>query len=514
MIPYVDDLEKDFERNSSDSGVETVDVSADLGEIRTRLKHDSEFFIEFFLADKLDLPVPELHKDVWQKITGIAERILLAIPRDHAKTTLAKLGVIWHWLFTRHRFTVYLSNTNAIAKGACKDIVEFLRHPNFVATFGSVKVVKESENESLWIYDLPMPGGKWKRIILRAIGQGQQMRGINIDNQRPDLAVVDDVEDNDNTESETLQKKLDKWIFGPFLKALARHKKIVWLGNMLQKTSLLARLSRNPKWNPVVYGCLVKDKVTGALLPLWPGKWTVESLKEDFKEYKDLGLIETWMCEMMNMPGHGENGFTQDQINYQAAPTPDAIKAAWLTIDPAFGLNSNNDESCVSIHVLPEDGVPMTVAAVHGHWDERQLFDEAFALAQYWGAWTWGIEAIAAQRLLIPLFNVFLAQKMMNHHVELLPLMAGKGDPKAARIRAFAGMMASGEWAIEDGDVDITTQLLNYSFKKKEQADDIIDSCAYGPIMMELYLALIMANFNMQVESYGNVRFGSEVAGA
>jgi hypothetical protein len=98
------------------------------------------------------------------------------------------------------------------------------------------------------------------------------MRGINIDNLRPDIAVVDDVEDNENTESEAQQKKLDRWMFGPFLKALARRKKILWLGNMLTKTSLLARLSRNPKWNPVVFGCLIKDAVTGALRPLWEGQ--------------------------------------------------------------------------------------------------------------------------------------------------------------------------------------------------------------------------------------------------
>ena len=512
MIPFADDLEEDFARSSGDSDVETVDVSADLAEVRRRLKEDGEFFIEFFLSEQLDLPVPELHKDVWERIKHAAERILLAIPRDHAKTTLAKLSVIWHWLFTKHRFTVYLSNTNAIAKGACKDIVAYLQHPNFIATFGRVKVVKESEGESLWVYDLPMPGGKLKRIILRAIGQGQQMRGINIDNQRPDMAVVDDVEDNENTDSPTLQKKLDKWIFGPFIKALARKKKIVWLGNMLQKTSLLARLSRNPRWNPVVYGCLVKDAVTGALKPLWPGKWSLSALQDDFKEYKDLGLIETWMCEMMNMPGHGENGFTQENLNYQAVPTPDAIKAAWITIDPAFGLNEHNDESSIAVHVIPEDGVPMTAAVVHGHFDEVRLFNEAFALAQIWGAWVWGIEAVAAQRVLIPLFNVFLAQKMMNHHVEILPLMAGRGDPKAGRIRAFAGLMSNGEWAIPDDDVDITTQMLEYSFKKKEQFDDIIDSCAYGPTMMELYLAVIMANFNNQIESFGSTRFGMEVA--
>src|SRR3546814_5767176 len=83
-------------------------------------------------------------------------------------------------------------------------------------------MIKESETDSLWIFELTTPEGRVKKCILRAVGAGQQMRGINIDNQRPDMAV-DDVEDNENTESELLQKKLDRWIFGPFLKRSEEH---------------------------------------------------------------------------------------------------------------------------------------------------------------------------------------------------------------------------------------------------------------------------------------------------
>jgi hypothetical protein len=507
----------ELERMAFQSGeTPTEQIDADVNQIKALLSRDAEFFIEFFLADSLDMPVPEFHKEIWSLLTDLEkERVLLAIPRDHAKTTLAKLVVVWYWLFTPHRFCVYLSNTNAIAKGACKDIIEFLSNPNFVAVFGKIKMIKASENESLWLFDMPTRNGQYKRCILRAIGQGQQMRGINIDNQRPDIAVVDDVEDNENTDSEGQQKKLDRWIFGPFLKALARKKKILWLGNMLQKTGLLARLSRNPRWNPVVFGCLVKDAATQQLQPLWPGKWTVEALQEDFKEYKDNGLVETWMCEMMNMPGHGENGFVASQFFYQPVPTPDTIRAAWLTLDPAFGLKAENDESAISVHVIPMNGTcPITVTSVHGRFDENRIFSEMVGLANYWGAWVWGIEAVAAQRLLISLFNVLLMQRNMQGRVEMIPLMAGKGDPKVSRIKAFVNLMSNKEWAIAEEDVDITNQLLGYDLRKKDQADDIVDSAAYGPMMHELYAGVIMAMAaGHDWDTGASAQFGAEITG-
>lgn len=515
----IDDLDKldteSIEATDPNVRPETVDAVATQGEIIGRLKDDGEFFIEFFLHEELTSPVPFFHSgEIWPLLTNTAlPRVLLAIPRDHAKTTLSKLAVVWYFLFTNHRFCVYLSNTNTIAKNACRDIIGYFNTPNFIATYGKVKMIKDSETESLWIFEVPMPGGRVKTCILRAIGANQQMRGINIDNQRPDIAVVDDVEDNENTESENLQKKLDRWIFGPFLKALARRKKIIWLGNMLQKTSLLARLSTRPNWNPVVFGAIVQDVATGEFRPLWPERWPMKELIEDFQEYVELGLIETWMCEMMNMPGHGVDGFTQEQVYYQPIPESDNLLASWLILDPAFGESVTNDDSSITVHVMPRDGVPMVVKHVTGKFKEHELFEHMVRLAMKWNAYVWGIEAVAAQRVLIPFFQVLLATRLLNRQVTMLPLMAGKGDPKVSRIRSFVSLMAKREYAVYEGAVEITQQLLSYNMKKKSNRDDLIDSCAYGPQVLMQYEGLLTASFVHGGLDTVGPSYGMEVSG-
>ena len=509
-----DRLEAQWRHNAEAEGVETVQIESEVFLIKKLLKESGEFFIEFFLADQLDMPVPQFHEEIWGLLTDVEkERILLAIPRGHAKTTLAKLAVLWYWLFTSHRFCVYLSNTAPIAKGACRDIVEWLSHPNFIQIYGKVRPVKSSDNEGLWIFDLPLGDGRFKRCILRALGQGQQMRGINIDNQRPDLAVVDDVEDNENTASESQQKKLDQWMYGPFLQALAQRRKVLWLGNMLAKTSLLARQSRNQSWNPVVFGCLIKGP-DGFLRPLWPDRWTVEQLMESFREYKGMGLVETWMCEMMNMPGHGENGFTADQLHYAPVPDPSEVRMAWITIDPAFGLKAHNDESSISVHVIPRgSNVPITLTPVHGHFTEVQIFNEASQLAAYWNAWTWGVEAVAAQKVLLTLFDMLAAVAGMTGRIVCVPLTAGRGDPKISRIRTFVSLLDSKQWAIAEDDVDLTTQILSLDLRKTDQADDLADSSAYGPAMFEEYGSLIDHQFAANDDSPAEAQFGMEVAG-
>src|SRR3546814_6558545 len=93
--------------------------------------------------------------------------------------------------------------------------------------------------------------------------------------------------------------------------------------------------------------------------------------------------------------------------------------------------------------------------------------------------------------VLITLFRVFLAAKFPNLVVEMLPLMAGKGDPKIARIKAWVALMAKKEYAVGEGLTEIFTQLMAYNMKKKSNRDDIIDSCAYGQQMIDNYLGIL-----------------------
>ncbi len=492
----------------------TVDVSVGAQEIRTALESDGELFIETLLAEHLESPVPKAHVEIWQLLTNTAlSQILLAIPRGHAKTTLAKLCVVWYYVYTDHRFCLYVSNTNGIALNSCKDIVDYILSDNFAAIYGPAKIITSNTTHSLWVFELTDAKGRKKRCVLRALGANQQVRGINLDNKRPDIIVVDDLEDLDNTRTEDLQRNLDLWVFGPFIKAFAKEHKIIWLGNMIRETCLLARLAEDPDWNPVVFGSLIKDKETGEIVPLWPYLWSVEALVKDYQKYRKLGLQATWLCEMMNMPGHLADGYGPESLNYAPVPTPDDVIAAFLILDPAFGEETQHDESAITVHVIPRNGPPMVVECEHGKWDEATVFAHMFRLANKWNAWTWGIESIAAQRVLISLFRLMLAPYHMQERVQFIPLISGSASPKAGRIKAWASLMAAEPpaYAIPEGDIDIGAQLLKYDVRSTDNQDDIVDSCAYGPIMIDQYRHLIEAHYLQVWEAQAGAQFGRSI---
>ena len=193
-----------------------AEVQLNTFEIKQALHHDAEFFIQFFLHEELEFPVPEFHKEIFYEMTDAeVDRLCLAIPRAHAKTTLAKLAAVWYFAFSPWRFIVYLSNTVSVAIPAVNDIVAFMESPNFQAVFGPIEWIIKRDGTGLYKFNF-----MGKTCILKAFGSDQQVRGINVDNERPQLAIVDDLEDNKNIANENLFMQLKRNFFGPFLKAL------------------------------------------------------------------------------------------------------------------------------------------------------------------------------------------------------------------------------------------------------------------------------------------------------
>lgn len=497
-------------------------VSMTAREALLALETDAEYFLEFFLAEELTWPVPAFHVTAWHELTDVKLlRKALAMPRSHSKTTLAKLAVVWHFLFTPVRFSLYMSNTARFAKNACIDVLNYFDCANFRALFGSITIEKESETDGLWIFKLVMPDGRRKRCILRATGAGQQMRGLNIDNKRPEFAVVDDLEDYENTATPELRNKLSTWFHGTFMKALnPQWNKVIFIGNMISATSILASLTKEESWNPTVFGALVKTDDDN-LQPLWPDLWSVEALIDDFRFYKRQGLMHVWMAEMMNLPGQTEYGFSGESINYQPTPVQDELEAAFVTIDPAFGLVSGkHDKSAIVAHGIDRHGLTHILAVESGHFTEPEIYSVAKRMAQEWGANVWGIESIAAQRVLLTLFESYLFRDGLQHKIELVPVINGANTSKVGRIRAWVASMKGHPpdipptYAIAETDMALTTRILEFDVTKKDQQDDELDACSMGLTMLSQYLETIRAAANSHMPKHEiKPRFGLEVSG-
>lgn len=492
------DFEAKFTRKTD---VETLNIGMSQEDIIEALHKDSEFFIQYYLGDDLEFPVPEFHKDSWNLIT--TEMILyiaLALPRGHAKTTLSKLCCVWYLLFTPVRFIVYVSNTSNVAIEACQDIIKYMQSSNHVGVFGDLEFKIHREGHGYYKFHMKCPDGQGgfyqKFVILKALGAGQQVRGLNIDNTRPELAIVDDLEDNDNTATPMMQKKLKIWFFGAFMKAMSKkRKKVIYLGNMLSNQSILYSIvEKSTLWASRRFGALKSDGT-----PLWPEMWSLKEIQDDYLEYQREGLTALWFAEMMNMPmAEGTALIDPSEITYLPAVLPEQCKHSFITYDPAISQKTWANDSALVVHGYVNERWQI-VEVVKGKFSLEQVFFLIVELGLKWHTKIVGIEKGAFEIGIKFIFEILM--KAHNQFFQTFEV-PHKNKSKVERLAAWCAALKTKHWVLTEGDQIITQQLIGFDPLKSNNVDDVIDACSMGPTMIELFIMDIMSEYEIGEDTF------------
>ena len=442
-------------------------------QVKLLLEKDEEFFIQFFMGDELTLPVPDFHVEIFHRMTDLSiPRLAIAIPRDHAKTTLAKLTCTWYFLFSEYSFIVYLSNTATVAQNACRDVMAFFQSENFKQLYGDVNLKINREGEGFYEFELDLGNGEIKYCILKALGAGQQVRGLNIKNRRPQLAVVDDLEDPELIDDEKQYKKLKKWFMGTFRKALDKMgHKIIQIGNLVSRKCILGDNCSSQYWASIVKGCLLPN-----LQPLWPEAWPIDKLRADFKEYCEQGEMDTWFAEMMNLVIASGMGLIKARdIQYEPALNFNDIEYGFITVDPAISKEKWAHECAVVAHGFADGRWQILEYESEVGVDPLKLFAVITRIALSWGITVIGVEATAYQESLQYVFP-YMAKQEGYVGLQFLPIHV-HNTRKVQRLAGWATMLKSGSYVLNHGEFKIVQQLLTFIPGKKDNDDNIIDAC-------------------------------------
>lgn len=478
-------------------------VEIDVSQISYALEHSENFFLNFFLADIVSesSPVPDFHIDIFKRMcTSKHPYFCCAVPRGHAKTTLAKLAAIWYWLFTDTEFIVYISNTSEVAIAGANDIIGFLESDNFKAYHYNIcgrdiEFSVRQEGKGFYRFTL-FPGHELqKSCTIKSLGAGKQVRGLNIGNLRPQVAIVDDLEVNDGVsvlEEENAYKKLKKWFYGPFRKALANKHKIIQLGNMVAFQCLVKDHTESKFWDSMRYGCILKNGK-----PLWPELWSLEALALDFEQYVEQGMTNTWFAEMMNMPiAEGMGLLKADDITYLPARQPDECEFNFITVDPAISKKKTGHKAALVVYGYVEPYWQIVEDYADRGMDPLRLFDKIIELCYRWNVNVVGIESVAYQSSLKYVFT----HLCLIRHIESLSFVdLDAVNRKPERLAAWASEIKAKNIALTEGDVFITQQALFYDPSSDKNDDDTIDAAAYAPQMIARYMYLIMQSYKGKV---------------
>ena len=472
-------------------------LDKDTKDILARCSISTGFHAKFFFPEIFTATYSPLHYQMLEKMDSGHPKVVIAAPRGIGKTSMVLYGLCSrHILFETKKFIVFLSNSadNAmIQTDSLKH--ELLSNLEVRKFFGSVKTKRiESEYEEQFSKKAWVTTGG---TLVLPRGAGQQIRGLLYHGHRPDLIVIDDLEDKGEIANDSIRKKNKEWFFSDVTKCISRYDKdfnFVYIDTLKHEDALLQDLLENKTWTGLHLS--VCDDEYNSLAPSF---MTTEEIKSEVEEHKANGTLDIFYREMRNIPVASETAnfkpenfryFTEGvkQLTCYSDPE-DSSKTETVDIenlinvvivDPAKEVQIQNaDTAIVGIGVDRTSKKIFIRDIVAGKFYPDQIYKEAFQMVFRLKAFVLAVEVTSLHQFISqPFENEMRVQNVFAQYVELKAVAS-----KQERIACLAPYYRNNYIYHAKGKCDkLESQLMGFP---RSKLWDIMDAEAYIVKLMD-----------------------------
>ncbi len=301
-----------------------------------------------------------------------------AAPRGHAKSTkMTFQGTMHASLYGYKKYPIIISDSSEQAESFLENIkAEFEENEYILEDFGNLKGDVWRGNVVL------LNNGSKNSCKIEAIGSGKKIRGRKHRSRRPDLIILDDVENDENVRTQQQRSKLLNWFTKAVSKAGDTYTDIIFIGTLLHYDSLLASVMKNPSYKSIKYKAVISWATNTELWDEWEKLYT--DLDDDEREetaYSFFVANKTAMLEgtkvlweeknsyydlMCTRVSDGESSFNSELQNEPINPDDCLFNEEWIDfyneaevdfksknfsffgfVDPSLGKSKNSDYSAI-----------------------------------------------------------------------------------------------------------------------------------------------------------------------
>jgi len=309
--------------------VKQEEKEVSLAEIIELSAVDDDFYARHFFPKAARQKSPPFHQAIDRLLKGGNRHVAIKVFRGGAKTTKLRL-------FTSKRIAFGISHTILFVSEAQDHSIK------------SISWIKKNVMyNKKWAETFQLrPGKKWSEVEIEimhgvdeypitviALGITGQTRGVNIDDYRPDLIVVDDPCDEENTATKEQRKKISDLFFGALEKSLAPESEapeamMCLLQTPLNAEDLIEQCMVDPQWATASFSCF-NDNSESA----WPERWTTEVFLRDKNAHIARNQLALWLREMeVTITSEETASFRQEWLTYWET-LPEGM-VVYIGIDP------------------------------------------------------------------------------------------------------------------------------------------------------------------------------------
>ncbi len=341
-------------------------------------KHSFPFFFLLYFGDKMTYPTADFQKEMFSLMENKSlDLVVIAAARNFSKSTICNTAfAIWAVVSGRYHNVVLASQTVPQVRVHHRNIMYALKE-NSLLKNDLGPFVEEAEEFGL----SSIVFGNYEAKI-KPISVEQSVRGEIFKHYRPDLIILDDIEDLKSTRTKESRRKLWEFFLSEVMPLGTPQTKIVVLGNFLHEYSLVGTLMREIEQGIRPGVCRRYPLIDDNGKCLWPGMYPTPESIEAFK--KKIGDEATWQREMLLKIIESDSKLiTADQFKFYGQLPPKDIFHGYLYTrigtDFAVGLNTWNDYTAmVTLQVYVARG-KLKIYILPNIINRRMDFDQTIA---------------------------------------------------------------------------------------------------------------------------------------
>lgn len=422
---------------------------------RLRAQEDFGYFTQAYFPHYIRSPHrSKLHDYLFDRLPKIVaaptgQTDAIAAPRGEAKSTLvSQLFVLWCLVTARKRYPVIVMDSIDQAYPmleAIKAELEF--NPRLALDFPD-----QVGQGRVWQAGTIVTRGDAK---VQVAGSGKKLRGLRHGPYRPDLCVLDDIENDDQVRNPDQRDKLQSWLSKTVLPLGGAGAKfdVVYIGTILHYDSVLSRTLANPLWRAARFKALLQWPSDMALWERWE-----ELLRNDGEAVADAfytahaaalndGAVVSWaarpllaLMKIRARDGHDtfDSEYQNDPVAGDNAPFAGVLQfwvnrlPQWVfygAVDPSLGkAGASRDPSALLVGGMNrETGVLSVVEAAIKKRLPDKIISDVIELQRQYRCALWVVETVQ--------FQEFLRSELIKRSAALgVPVPARAVQPIADKL--------------------------------------------------------------------------------
>lgn len=455
------------------------------------------YFCQTYFPHYCSAPPGVLHDFLFNALPALADdprgrKLALAAPRGEAKSTLVtQLFSLWCAVTGRKHYLVLVMD----ALDQALPMLEAIK-----AELDSNPRLQQDFPEAYG------PGRVWQaRVILtqnnvkiEVFGSGKRMRGLRHGPHRPDLVILDDLENDENVRSPQQRDKLERWLKNTVLKLGAADDRfdVVYIGTLLHYDSVLARVLKNPLWETYIFKAVLEWPQRMDVWEQWEevlrnlGEEAADAFYAAQKVKMEEGARTSWpaqrpllaLMKIRARDGHAafDAELQNDPLNNEDAPFKDLkfwveLRPDWVffgACDPSLGrLGASRDPSAILVGGYSrQTGILDVVEARIARRVPDRIIEDLIGLHEKYHCLVWAIEAVQFQEF----FRTELVKRAAARGIPIPARPFTPHSDKVLRIESLQPHIANGLIRLHPGQTTLIEQLRHFPLADHDDGPDAL----------------------------------------